>query len=144
MSDNMILNLAHHRVHAYAEQSDVLMRQHAEAMECRDCEVFLQRGIDANKWLRCAEESMREADKEGIFTFSQEIQDTLDALYLAWINPCEFAERWIQSLAERGYQPENRDDFRRACEETKDLLERRDWQKKAANARVLSTSKEPW
>lgn len=144
MSENLALKIAHRRVHAYADESDELMQRHAEAMECRNCEAFLKMGIDAFKWVRRAEETIREADYEGISELTPEVQKALDLLYTAWMNPCEFAERWILSLANRGYVPENLEKFRNACEEAEGTIERRNWQRKATAARALNSAEEAW
>jgi hypothetical protein len=144
MAENLALTLAHRRVHAYADESDELIRRHAEAMECHDCEDFLKKGIDAFKWLRRAEETVREADYEGIRETTPEIQESLALLYAAWMTPCEFAERWISSLAMRGYTPGNVEKFRSACEEAEETLQRRSWQSRANAARALNSAEEEW
>lgn len=144
MADNLALMIAHRRVHAYADESDRLMQRHAEAMECRDCEEFLKKGMDAFKWLRCAEETMREADYEGLYEMTAEVRSALDRLSAAWLTPCEFAETWISSLAERGYAPDNLKEFRETCEEAEDLVQRRHWQNQATAMRALNSAEEVW
>ena len=86
-------------------------------MECRDCEEFLAEGIEAFRWLRTAEDIMREGDYQGVFEFTAELQKVLDLLYSAWLVPLEFVENWISSLAARGYTPKNLPKFRKVCEE---------------------------
>ena len=144
MSDNLALSLARIRVHAYADASGELMKQHAEAMECRDCEDFLKMGIEAYQWLQRAEDTMREADYAGIFEFTRETRETLDTLYVAWLKPCEFAEKWIASLNNRSYFPDNLSKFRDACERAQESVQNRDWQNRATNTRVLGTAEESW
>lgn len=144
MADNLALIIARRRVHDYATESHELMQNHAEAMECRDCEDFLAKGIDAFKWLRNAEDTMREADYQGVFEFSEPIQQALDALYEMWLVPCRFADTWIESIAARGYVPDNLKKFREACEEADYTVQHRDWKKKATKARVSSSAEEEW
>ena len=62
MDENIILQVARGRVDKYAGESVDLMRQHAEAMECRDCEDYLKRGIDAFKWVQRAQDMLRELE----------------------------------------------------------------------------------
>ena len=144
MSDNTALTLAQRRVQAYASESDDLMKRHAEAMECRDCEDFLRKGIETHNLLRSVEKVVRESDCEGISEFSPEAQDELDALYVSWLKPCEFAELWIASLRERGYTPDNLDEFRKACVIARDTVESRDWQLAVTESREVSSAEEPW
>lgn len=148
MYDNIILSLASRRVRAFADDEqrrhETLIQSHEDALACRDCEGFLQLGIEAFKWLRRAEETMREADYEGLFDFDRETQDALDALYEAWIPPCKYAEEWIRILGERGYRPDNLDEFRNAQEGVSEIIEHRDWKSRARTYRAVAEAEEPW
>jgi hypothetical protein len=144
MPNDVLLELARRRIEAYAGETCELMRRHAEAMACRDCEDFLRLGIDAHKWLRRAEETLREAAYEGLLDFGPELHAAIDALNDAWLQPCEFAERWIAALAAGGYFPENLNEFQAACESVRDRAERRDWQVRASRPRVLHATDEDW
>lgn len=144
MSKNILLSVASKRVHSYIGESDDLMGRHSQAMECRDCEDFLKHGIDTFKWLHSAEKFLREADYQGISEFDREVQESLKRLYIEWLRPCEFAEKWIASLEKRGLRPDNLKLFRDTCDQVRDIVQRRDWQNRATHARVLSTAKEDW
>lgn len=111
-SDSSLL-IARQRVDAYS-QRDALMEQHAEAMKCRDCEDLLHCGIEAYKWLRRADETLREAAKAG-FDVGEEAKEALDLLYRTWLRPCERAERRIREQQELGFTIKNLDEFRAAC-----------------------------
>ena len=141
MADNLALRLAQRRVHSYADE---VLQHHAHAMECRDCELFLQKGIDAHRWLSQAEETMRESDAEGIFSFSREMQDALGTLYQTWLGPCAFAEQWIDDLLKRNFHPDNLEDFRRVCDEVRDIVERQDWQTRTRKSRIIHHAEESW
>ena len=112
-SDSSFL-IAQQRVRAYSER-DALMEQHAQAMKCRDCEDLLDCGIEAYKWLRKADETLREAAKAG-FDVTVEVRDALDLLYRTWLGPCKHAERRIQEQQEAGFEVSNLAEFRDACE----------------------------
>lgn len=144
MTENLTLRIAQNRVRAYTDESDDLMKRHEEAMECCDCEDLLQIGIDAHKWLRRAEDTMREAVYLGLFEFTHEVKETLDILYAAWLEPCEFAEKWILFLDKREYIPDNLAAFRNACEKVEDTLQHRDWQNLATSTRASSEAEEVW
>lgn len=113
-------------------------------MECRDCEDFLRKGVESARFLRIAENIFRDADYRGISPFDDDIRSAIESLYVAWFNPCDFAEKWIADLGARGYTPDNVATFRQACEEMRDAIERKDWLSHATNARVVSLAEEPW
>ena len=144
MSDNLALMIARRRVQAYKNESDELVQRHAEVRESRDCEAFLAQGVEAFKWLKNADDTMRKADYQGVFEFSRDLRQAVDLLYQAWLIPCEFAESWIASLANRGYAPDNLSRFRSACEEAEFIVQQRDWQNAATASRVLASSEEEW
>ena len=62
MSDNLVLKLAHLRIREYVDDFCDLTSRHKDAMECRDCEEFLQRGIESARFLHVAENIFRDAD----------------------------------------------------------------------------------
>ena len=144
MSDNLTLAVARNRIRQYADESAELMQHHAEAMECRDGEEFLQRGIEALHWLIRAEEVMRAADADGLWPFDPNVRGVVDQLYVAWLEPKDFAERWISSLEHRGLIPDNVRAFRAACELCSDMAERRDWMALTANIREQCFAAEDW
>lgn len=144
MSENVALRLAQLCVHEYADECRDVLKDHAEAMNCRDCEEFLQKGINAFKFLRYAEEVMRQADYRGIESFTEELRETVGKLYGAWSGPCEMAEKWITALDKEGYVPDNLKAFREACDQVQEIVEQQEWRGRSAHARNLSTSDEPW
>jgi hypothetical protein len=144
MSDNFVLKLAHLRIHEYADDFGDLMSRHEDAMECRDCEEFLQRGIESARFLFIAENIFRDADYRGISPYDDELRNAVESLYLAWFNPSEFADKWIDRLKTRGYVPDNLDTFRQTCESMRDAVERKEWQSHATAARLLTSADEPW
>lgn len=144
MSDNLVLRLSHLRVHEYADELGDVTSHHKDAMECRDCEDFLRKGIESARFLRIAENIFREADYRGISPFDDDLRRAVESLYIAWLNPSEFAEQWIDGLRGRGYVPDNLEAFRQTCDEMRDAVERKEWQSHATNARILATADEPW
>jgi hypothetical protein len=144
MTDNLVLRLADSRVHEYADEVTKLADRDKEAVVCRDCGEFLRRGIESAKFLRVAEGIFRDADYRGIAPYDDDIRKAMEALYIAWLRPCEFAERWIETLRGQEYVPDNLDAFRQVCDEMRDAVERKAWQSHATTARVLATAEEPW
>jgi|GEM_PF-3099255 len=142
MTGNLCLNVAERRVREFADEADALLASHSEAMECWKCQELLQKGIDAYRWLTQADAFLREADYQGVFDFSPELQDAVNTLYQAWLQPCEFAERRIVALLERGYQLDNLQEFREICEQVEEIIDNREWRKAAAQARILASSED--
>jgi hypothetical protein len=121
--DNLAFRTARLHVHNYSDQSDDLMRRHAEAIECRDCEDFLQLGIDAFKWLGRADRVIRSAVYRGVAEHDPSLDVALATLYAEWLRPCTFAERWIAQQESRGYRVDNLAEFRVCCEEVRAIVE---------------------
>ncbi|HUG91645.1 MAG TPA: hypothetical protein VML55_12465 [Planctomycetaceae bacterium] len=44
-------------------------------MQYRACEEMIEAGLDAYRWLRRAEGTLREADDRGLFNFTSEVVD---------------------------------------------------------------------
>lgn len=84
-----------------------LMGQHLQAMECRDCESFLQLGIDAFDWLNRADEEVRKLIYAGKIQYDKEFDEALLFMYQRWLHTCEFAKQLIKSQQERGFQIDN-------------------------------------
>lgn len=108
------LRLAEKHVKEYRDQ-DVLMSQHEKAMACRDCEDFLESGIQAYKWLRRADRVLRQAAIERL-EVPEEARDALASLYRNWLLPCPQAEERIKQQADRDFRLKNLHEFRQACE----------------------------
>ncbi len=113
LSDYSLL-LAQKSVQDYGAK-DALIAQHQQAMECCDCEDFLESGIKAYRWLKQADETLRAAAQQGI-DVSEECVPALASLYRGWLLPCEHAEQQIQLQHDRDFSVKNLDAFREACE----------------------------
>jgi hypothetical protein len=141
-SQSIAFKSARRHVRFYARQSRII-ELHEEAMECRDCEDFLQLGIDALKWLQRAEEELRISVYSGERENSVELSDSLDKLYHVWLMPVHSAEQWVAKQAARGYTPDNLCEFREACEHARDIVENRDWSRVSECSRAVQPA-EDW
>ncbi|MBS0266192.1 MAG: hypothetical protein JSS02_29955 [Planctomycetes bacterium] len=142
--NNICLDLAQRHVAEYTNESDRLMREHGAAMKCRDCEEFLQQGINAFKWLRQADDFLREADAAGVEAYTAELRETFDLLYKKWLEPLAFAEQWIQENVKGGYAPDNLAEFSQICEEAREFVETREWRHLSRVARGKLSAQEDW
>jgi hypothetical protein len=111
------LRLAEKHVEEYRDK-DAIISRHEEAMECCDCEDFLQLGIEACKWLRRADRTLRQAAVKG-FDVPPEARDALAKVYRFWLLPCPHAEERIKQQKSRGFTLGNLKDFQEACEHVK-------------------------
>jgi hypothetical protein len=121
--DNLALRTARLHVRDYTGESDDLVRRHAEAIDCRECEDFLQLGIDAFQWLGRADRVIRSAVYRGLAEYNPSLDVALATLYAEWLRPCTLAERWIAEQEQRGFRVDNLADFRACCEEVRAIVE---------------------
>ena len=117
IDSDISLRLAEKHIEEYRDKDEIISRHH-EAMECRDCEDFLELGIEAYKWLRLADRMLRQAAVKGI-DVSAEVTDALATLYRHWLIPCSHAEERIKQQEDRGFVLRNADAFRNAREQVK-------------------------
>jgi len=114
---DLSLRLAEKHVEEYRDK-EAIMSRHRAAMECRDCEDFLQLGIEAYTWLRRADRMLRQAAVKGI-DVPAEARDLLATLYRHWLIPCSHAEEWIKQQEDRKFALRNADEFREVQEQVK-------------------------
>jgi hypothetical protein len=112
------LRLAQKHVEEYARREEAMDQHRAVMKKCDTCESFLCLGINAYRWLKQADDTLREAAREGL-EVPEECRDELEIAYRDWLKPCPHAERLIEEQQELGYKPENLEEFKRACEDVK-------------------------
>lgn len=117
MVESLALRNAQEHIRAFAGESEGFIDQQTAALDCRDCEAFLQMGIDAFDWLERAEHALRAAAAEGAFDYTAEVVEKFKSLAKWWLRPCDRAERWIKVQLERGFSIANLDRFRQCHEE---------------------------
>ena len=117
------LRIAQRHIEAYSSWDHDLMAQHRDAMECRACEEFLDAGIAAYKWLKHADETIREAARQG-FEVSAETVETLKLLYRQWCVPCRHANKLIADQKANGFSIRNLREFEEAWEAVQSQVQR--------------------
>jgi hypothetical protein len=110
--DDLAYRNAEKHVQSYSDECRDLLKLHAEAKDCRNCEAFLQIGIDAFDWLMRADRQFRMAIYRGEKDFNPKIEQALRAQYKKWLDPCELAEKWIEIQQTRGFEIDNLKEFR--------------------------------
>ena len=142
MPENLVLEVARHHVRAYADTSAARADRELAAGSCDACAGLIQAGVDAYRWLRRADETLREADYCGLARLTPEIRETVGQLYALWLDAFSQTDAWIRSLG--GSPPVGFAELVDACEEVREILDGLDWKRRATRARILSGSQEPW
>jgi len=124
--ESLALRTAEKHVRNYNRESGDLMAEHREAMDCRECEAFLQLGIDAFNWIIRADLEFRGAVSAGTVQFDPKEEEKIGLLCRGWVAPCEYAEQWIARQQESGYKIDNLEEFRECCQEMRAIVEAQD------------------
>jgi hypothetical protein len=116
----LALREARRHVCTFTDEAEI-MRNHREAMECHDCEAFLQLGIDAFNWLVRADQTIRKAVFSG-GEYDAEADEAIQELFKAWLKPCAFANQWIAVQEQRHYHLANLEEFRKCEQEVRSIV----------------------
>lgn len=131
----LALREARRHVRSFSDECE-LVQDHREGSECRECEAFLQLGIDAFRWLVRADETIRGAIYTGGAEHDARADESLRSLFRAWLRPCDFANQWIAAQQGRGYHLGNLDEFRASEREVRSIVKA--WDANVADADVLT------
>ena len=130
------LEIAKSRVAQFEDAVNPLMIDHQAAMNCFDCEAFIQTGIDAVCWLGLAEQAVLNQHKSGATLVPQEFYPWLEGGYNTFLRRSEFAKQWIGECDSRGDSLAKADEFDRCVESAADWLEQRHWLKRSSRSRI--------
>ncbi len=122
-NQSLILRTAKRHIRNYNRETDGLMDAHREAMECLDCEAFLQLGIDAYAWLRRATKELRTSEIGMSPESIVESEETVRRLRILWMQPCECAEEWVAIQRSRDYKVSNLEEFRECCQKVRQTVD---------------------
>lgn len=100
-----------------------LIDAHREAMDCRDCEAFLQLGIDAFNWLVRADKLLRKAECANHAENAAKVHNCIQTLLIAWLETCDAANKWVREQLRRGFTVDNLDEFRKCEEEVRAIVD---------------------
>jgi len=122
MSD-LTFDYAKESVLRYTAADDKLIQDSREAMDCYDCEAFLQLGINAFEWLQRADIVIRKALYNEVYKYDSDIEAALKDLCVHWLKPCKDAFSWIAIQKKRGFEVSNLKEFQNCCNEMKAIVE---------------------
>lgn len=138
--DHLALRTARTFVDSYAHEDEALGQQavplvrtastsgpggneQALAADRRDCEAFLQLGIDAFKWVIRADQVTRQAIYDGTADFDQDaVEAALRDLCKLWLKACGRAEQWAANQQSRKLPVANLEEFRSCCDEMRAIV----------------------
>ncbi len=123
---------------------DVIMKEHKHAMDCMDCEEWLNKGITAHLWITQVENTLRVASYEGLVVLTTEVKDAIETLYRLWLRPCAEADEWIDRVLANGRTPENLGEYRECKAKIIDQIQRQEWLKLGQKARKRRFAEEAW
>ena len=121
--DSLVFRNAERHVREYREENDLLAAHH-DAMDCLNCEAFLQMGIDSFEWVMRADRAIRAANHDHE-TF-ESLDRAIHVLCKNWLVPCQHAEAWVKKQLDQGYTIDNLDAFRERCEEMRAIVKFRE------------------
>lgn len=113
---------AKQHIQQFSDEADDFLQEHHEAIECLNCESYLQLGIEAFRWLRRADAAVTTFARQGKLTPTIAIDAAIESLYRGWLVPCAFADRWIDTQASRGFQLKNLTAFRECETEARSIV----------------------
>ena len=125
------------------DRTERLLKDHKEAMECRDCEDFLRLGIEAFRWLQKAHQSIQDDVYHGRSVYDDAFEHAITKLYQLWLKPYNTAQRWMKSLQGHGFELDKADHFARCCHEASAILEERLMAEAVRRARFQNSDDDP-
>jgi hypothetical protein len=120
-NESLYIRKARQHVGEFDRESQFL-RDHQEAMNCLDCDAFLQMGVDAFDWLIQTDRVYRKVLYDDQAAYNAEFEATLVLLFRALLSACDGAEPWIASVIERGYQLDNLSSFHKSVAELRGIV----------------------
>ena len=126
MAANLVMELAQRRLERYAAGP--------LPDAAGDCNQQVRAAIEAYRWLRRADDVMREAAYEGLIELSPEHQRSVAALLQTWL---ERGENLLARLRSPQISSEHLDEFQRVFEEATELAESLEWLSVARRGREL-------
>lgn len=122
--DLLYLRNARQSVHGYTSfaSADCVICESQQAVDCMDCEAFIECGIASFRFLMHASEKVREAVYDGKIEFSIEFENAILALVKDWLTPVAVAEQWIARCLANGYSVEKLSQFRECVDEARALV----------------------
>lgn len=102
------------------DQREAWKADHEEAMECRDLEDLIRRGLGLFHVVRLADESWSRKVQSGAAKFNPKFARDINSAYKWWLEPCDEVLAEIQRV-ERSFPVEGAGEFLRCYRLAKNL-----------------------
>lgn len=122
MSESVAYEFAKDHVPGYADRSAQVMKDHKEAMDCRDCETLVAEGLHLYQLLCRADENYHHWVFEHDRPRNPEFEKDLRNLFEVWLRPCDDIDDWIDLHLQRGYDVEGAGKFRTYMHQARAIL----------------------
>ena len=103
------------------QEQDAWKAQHAEAMECRDFEDLLRRGLTFYQMIRFTDKAWSRKVQDGRLPFKKGKLREIHQLYEWWSKPCDSVMSRLQEM-EKGFRIDGAEEFREACRFVRSIL----------------------
>ena len=103
------------------QEQEAWKSQHGEAMECRDFEDLLRRGLTYYNMIRFADEAWSRKVQGGRLPFKKAKLTEIHRLYEWWFKPCDAIMSRLQKM-EKGFRIDGAEEFRDACRFVRSIL----------------------
>ena len=121
-NQTLTFRTAEKHIRNYNSETSGVIAAHREAMECWDCQAFLQLGIDAFRWLVLATKEFRTNVPKLSPELIVESEEMVRQLRKSWLEPCGCAEEWIAIQRSRNYEVSNLEEFRECCQKVRQMV----------------------
>ncbi|MEM1225890.1 MAG: hypothetical protein AAGJ40_09335 [Planctomycetota bacterium] len=114
------------RTDRYVSNShDALMAESHQAVDCLNCEAWLQNGIDLFKYLLKADECIRWASCEvdGFESQGEDVLAIISECLVQWVVTSRQMLDWIRKCEDNGYQVDFKDEFLECLKEAESILD---------------------
>lgn len=112
------------RVRSYVQfnRFDDIIDQSHRAVDCMDCEAFLEGGIETFSCIKRTDMIIREAVLTGRISDSPAYDQAMTRLLRDWVKQVDHAEAWIARCERNGYEVANLSEFRNCVSEAYSML----------------------
>ncbi len=104
------------------ESEDTLIAESARAVDCLDCEAYLQAGIEAYRAIERADMALRTAILRGKLELDN-LDEFIETLLKRWLKSQPKAFAWIERCRRNGYDLDNVEEFMECLDQAIAIVE---------------------
>ena len=115
--------------------TETMMRDHDDAMDCRNLEDLLRLQIYIFSSLKRADQGQREKIYAGNRAYDPKESETLDEAYLRLHKIFRTMDSWVENTRKKGFNIDHLDEYHECRDELADVVDNRSWLDIAAKSR---------